>query len=67
LFLRLDRISKKERTVGMLNYWTCVCVTASDVCFEIDIIDIYIKRAASPVYRINGITISHLKYSTNFS
>ena len=35
-------------------------MTDSDVCFEINIIDMYIKRAVSPVYRFNGINIINL-------
>jgi hypothetical protein len=44
----------------MLNYWTYVCVTDLDACFEINIIDMYIKRAVSPVYRFNGINVINL-------
>jgi hypothetical protein len=35
-------------------------VTDSDVCFEINIIDMYIKRAISPIYKSNGINIINL-------
>jgi hypothetical protein len=35
-------------------------VTDSDACFEINIIDLYIKRAVLSVYKFNGIIIINL-------